>query len=564
MSTFLQGFQSGQYFFSERNKQALQAEELALRQSAEERVATEFKDKQTDRTRLLGMQRATDAAWSDRQALEKDGVMTGNTSGMSDASAQMLYGQGGQQAVDDTASYGNAESVRFGQRPTMTTSGGATPDAPAAPTVAMRTATDRDRVKSDLRIATAAQNMEATTAAQTRMRDLDKRDIYDEVGKMSDAEIHAQLPGLNSAEMSGLPIYDAGDVTDDKSKPTGYRELKIIKDGKSQLIQVSPAQLRQIAIAHQMMKKGFGEEGVSMLSGVSKDMAELVGKYNTTLKGSVDTGNVVRGHIDDNIDKAAGRKETERHNKAGEGHEQRMEDITKAHYETMAKVYGRAKDRPQKVSVMQKDPDTGKMVKVEKLARWDEENKKFEYFDVPEGMDTSGVGEVDPQIHDLMVRRQGIIGKYGDPNTVPMADKQLADIDAQVLLIRHKNELAKMGPEERIAEVKHQIANKANSATLAALGITPEDVKAANAAPGKVVPGKGMSGKTTEPEASTSQAPVRSTDGGKTWGLDLPKTVRKPNVPYYQEVPNPLLGAMSGRTFKSRKEAEAAYAEATK
>lgn len=62
----------------------------------------------------------------------------------------------------------------------------------------------------------------------------------------------------------------------------------------------------------------------------------------------------------------------------------------------------------------------------------------------------------------------------------------------------------------------------------------------------------------------TTNAPVRSTDGGKTWTLEIPETVRDPSVPYYRKIPNPVFVATQGKTFASRKEAEAAFAEAAK
>jgi len=53
-------------------------------------------------------------------------------------------------------------------------------------------------------------------------------------------------------------------------------------------------------------------------------------------------------------------------------------------------------------------------------------------------------------------------------------------------------------------------------------------------------------------------APVRSTDGGKTWSLDIPATIRDPSVPYYRQIPNPRAG-LAKQAFKSRAEAEAAF-----
>jgi hypothetical protein len=44
---------------------------------------------------------------------------------------------------------------------------------------------------------------------------------------------------------------------------------------------------------------------------------------------------------------------------------------------------------------------------------------------------------------------------------------------------------------------------------------------------------------------------VRTTDGGKSWFLDIPKTIRDPSVPYYREIPNPK-AALADMKFPSR------------
>jgi hypothetical protein len=64
--------------------------------------------------------------------------------------------------------------------------------------------------------------------------------------------------------------------------------------------------------------------------------------------------------------------------------------------------------------------------------------------------------------------------------------------------------------------------------------------------------------------AGKGESLVRTTDGGKTWTLDIPKTIRDPSVPYYREIPNPAakLGDMK---FPSRAAAlEAATTASTK
>ena len=53
---------------------------------------------------------------------------------------------------------------------------------------------------------------------------------------------------------------------------------------------------------------------------------------------------------------------------------------------------------------------------------------------------------------------------------------------------------------------------------------------------------------------------VRSTNGGKTWFLDVPEEVRDPSVPYYRLIPNPA-AELNKREFKSSAEAAKAYDE---
>jgi hypothetical protein len=64
--------------------------------------------------------------------------------------------------------------------------------------------------------------------------------------------------------------------------------------------------------------------------------------------------------------------------------------------------------------------------------------------------------------------------------------------------------------------------------------------------------------------ADKVKAPLRSTDGGKTWSLDIDKTIRNPSVSYYQPIENPVYTKLKGKTFKSRAEAEKAYRDALK
>jgi hypothetical protein len=64
--------------------------------------------------------------------------------------------------------------------------------------------------------------------------------------------------------------------------------------------------------------------------------------------------------------------------------------------------------------------------------------------------------------------------------------------------------------------------------------------------------------------AGKGESLVRTTDGGKSWFLDIPKTIRDPSVPYYRLIPNPA-ARLADMKFPSKAAAlEAATTASTK
>jgi hypothetical protein len=63
-----------------------------------------------------------------------------------------------------------------------------------------------------------------------------------------------------------------------------------------------------------------------------------------------------------------------------------------------------------------------------------------------------------------------------------------------------------------------------------------------------------------QPQPAAPKAPIRTVDGGKTWTLDIPKTIRDPSVKWYREIPNPAYQAIGGKAFANAEEARAAFA----
>lgn len=183
-NSLLQGLQFGARIGNQWVENERQAKRDAM-------AAEKFGWERDDRQRAVDDRARQDKAFNDYdELLKSQQAVATNTSGFSDGSARMLYGQGGQQAVDDAASYANVENRRMGlpvqyatsQRempPAPAPEGGAPAQAPSPaqapkPTVALRPMTEVDRLGGLLNIATAARDLSAMNtlgAARTKAQE---------------------------------------------------------------------------------------------------------------------------------------------------------------------------------------------------------------------------------------------------------------------------------------------------------------------------------------------------------------------------------------------------------
>jgi len=153
MGAFQSGFQMGQSAYQQALDNQQREREFGIKLAAEQRAQAEFDQK-------VKTQQAVDAAYDNYGGLATNGVVTGKKAGFSDASAAMLNAQGGQQAVDDAASYGNVEAARMGlTRPYQTSVG-------AAPTVQTRAAGPLELNQAMQGIARAERNLNGLATLQ--------------------------------------------------------------------------------------------------------------------------------------------------------------------------------------------------------------------------------------------------------------------------------------------------------------------------------------------------------------------------------------------------------------
>lgn len=186
MGAFQSGFQMGQQGYQDAQDRTMRQRDLEMREAAaaQESQIRGLQIKAGTRAENQA-QRSQDASTT-YAGLVTSGTQTGNTSGMSDDSARMLYtgaggGAKGQQAVDDMASISNAENVRFGLGAKQyQTSSTVAPDGQAAtglaPTVTTKAASPAELARARANMFAIQQDWKGHEQALGEVRKYD----YDE------------------------------------------------------------------------------------------------------------------------------------------------------------------------------------------------------------------------------------------------------------------------------------------------------------------------------------------------------------------------------------------------
>lgn len=314
MGAFQSGFQMGQNVYQQAAENDIRRQEMAIRQAAEARAAEEGGLRIEGLRRTRDIQRDTDAAINDRADQARLGVLNSNQSGFTDASAQMLYGQGGQKAVDDAASYANAENARLALPQTNRTSLTDAPVEGATPatqgTVGYRKASARDRLASDIQLARASRDINAIRAAETKASDFD---WYDTHNKMTDAELAEKYgPAFNANHaLDGVLYFDP------KTKTLMHKSY----GADTPAAPLPRSTLLNYAHAAYQMGNGDVAAGLAAYSGLDE-------KQQAAAMASAKARSEQAVALHGAADKDSLRTETSRHNKAIEG-------ITSLHYSTL-------------------------------------------------------------------------------------------------------------------------------------------------------------------------------------------------------------------------------------
>lgn len=235
------------------------------------------------RGRESARQRDIDAAMADLSALETSGkTVVDNTSGFSPSDVTRLMGQGGQQAVDAEATrIANAE-MEAGGAPSKVSSMIPNFNDPAgaavqgAPTVAMRDATNVDRIGALQRIAIASRDAGAIERlGQAKMQaKFDQDDMAKAMAVMKDPT-GAQAQELVGMVQSSIPGASLG-----FDQASG----NFVGSIGNKAVSMSPAQLGQLAVAQNQFLRG-DPRALATVAGIDKDLAAVAaGRWKTQLE----------------------------------------------------------------------------------------------------------------------------------------------------------------------------------------------------------------------------------------------------------------------------------------
>lgn len=342
-TSFATGFSAGQRGYQ-------QVLDNDRQKEIDARAAKEFARREVEWARADAQRAQEDAAFQDYNDLQTSGKAVGmNASGFSDGSARMLYGNGGQGAVDEAASYANVENRRFGLPTTNTTSGGADPSAPSVPTVSMRRATPLDRIRGLEGVALARRDVQSLERLGSQRQEEEESQFIADALKSytgADEQIGATAQYLNTKSQR---------ISLGEPDKKGFVQIAVVKpDGRAEFVNLTRQDQAQLYAAGLLMERN-PTKALAMMSGVNKELAAAVDKENgITAKLATNTNDVAnkRGGLAIQQQNA---------------NTSRMNANSMAAYRNAAGAAAGARGagKPVKMSVTTTDEITGKPTKVE-------------------------------------------------------------------------------------------------------------------------------------------------------------------------------------------------------
>lgn len=373
------------------------------------------------------------------------------------------------------------------------------------------------------------------------------RKIGDTTAQMPLAELETQAKQLNNNNSNYPFLYL-------RQGKGGYTFMSKDPDGTpGKEFTLNEAQVRQLAHAHALGSAGYGVESMTALSAVHKDIADVMKNWNaTTAAVATNNNTATRGANGDanDTDRLAVAREQVGVSQRQVGVQERAQTHTENKVSDTIRDVEKALGVP--LSMEQKKGLAG-------LGAEETAHMKALTAGLTEGLKSGALTpeKFEAKVNELFYAPKRAINEAKIVDGLRDAHKTEGSEGSQAAV--NKLLAANYTP----AQVTEYL-RRAGIKTLPATGAAPAgDKKLPSELGNGSAAAKAPPTNTAAPTAPKESGLTRTTDGGKTWTLDIPETVRDPSVPHYREIPNPLYSALGNKKFASHKEAEAAYAKST-
>ena len=463
-SAFATGFMAGQRGY----QQVLDNDRQKV---LDERAAKEFARKEQEWSRADTERASVDRAISDYQDMVSSGrAVAQNSSGFSDGSARMLYGQGGQQAVDDAASYANVESARMGLPLTNRTSLPADPTAAPTPTVAMRQATPLDRIRGLEGIALAKKDV-ASMERLGGQRQLAEEDAFIADAMKSYKGTEDQIGGTASYINA-----NSKRVTMGAPGKNGFVPLSVVgTDGRAEFLNLSKQDQAKLYAAGQLLERN-PTRALEIMASVNKELASAIAQENG-LVGKLAT------NANDVAYKGGQLAVAQQNADTNEAYRRQLGTAAGARASGARGTAG-SSGKPVKMDVQTLDPVTGKSTKVQVImdpATGNARTADGKPFTDSEALDRAmGRMSAESRIAAAEANDLQLLESQVKSGLIPFdqLDAARAKVRASYEPQRARLAFSGLDEQEKIAAVRDAVgAGGKPEAVAAALGVTPEYVK---------------------------------------------------------------------------------------
>lgn len=288
MGGFSTGFQNGINFGRAYNANQRDKEEFELKKQKHARDLEESDQRIEANRRSARVNQQLDEETAGIRSYINNGTMTGNNSGFSDESARMMFAQGGAGAVNEAASYGNAEARRLGlDTPYQTGAVSARSYDPSNPDD--QTGLNR-RLMS---VAALRGDYAALGTLQDKNKELADTQVFNRAVQQFSMNPDSFTDTARWINKSS-PVISTAPAKDPRTgQLTGYNIMTVTPSGDAVYKFVSPQQAATLAGATALMQVN-PTKALQLMGTVDASLAQAVAAMNTATQQTTTANNTVQ------------------------------------------------------------------------------------------------------------------------------------------------------------------------------------------------------------------------------------------------------------------------------